>query len=171
MKPFLKNNNVDYLIVGGGLAGSILAFKLLQRGAKVVLVDNNDQYKASSVSQGFMSPIVGVKLALTWKCEEAFPYALNFYKEIEKTLGLALIEPKESLRIFRSKDQRAIFEKRKLVGNYGELVEESMRPDPANVDALMDDIPWAIQKLLKNTHVERGSPLPPQETSSNTLFQ
>ncbi len=39
-----------------------------------------------------------------------------------------------------------------------------------NIDALMDDIPWAIQKLLKNTHVERGSPLPPQETSSNTVM-
>ena len=39
-----------------------------------------------------------------------------------------------------------------------------------NIDELMDDIPWAIQKLLKNTHAERGSPLPSQDRSSNTVM-
>ncbi len=54
----------DFLIVGQGLAGSLLAWELMQRGAKVLIVDNG-MPNASQVAAGLINPITGMRFAKT----------------------------------------------------------------------------------------------------------
>ena len=51
---------VDYLIIGQGLAGSLLAWELIQRRCSVVVVDNGNE-NASQIAAGLINPITGMR--------------------------------------------------------------------------------------------------------------
>ena len=49
------------IIVGHGLAGSMLAHTLLRRGVKVTVLDAKMAHSASQVSVGLINPFIGPK--------------------------------------------------------------------------------------------------------------
>jgi glycine/D-amino acid oxidase-like deaminating enzyme len=52
---------VDYLIIGQGLAGSLLSWELLQHGCSIHLIDNQ-QENASQIAAGLINPVTGMRL-------------------------------------------------------------------------------------------------------------
>lgn len=93
---------VDFLIVGQGVAGSVLAWTLDQRGCTVLLVDTPTLPSASAVAAGLVNPLTGRKLVRTWKADELFPFLHQFYSGIEQQLGVTFFHPKNIYRPFRS---------------------------------------------------------------------
>ena len=93
---------VDFLIVGQGVAGSVLAWTLDQRGCTVLLVDDPALPSASSVAAGIVNPLTGRKLVRTWKADELFPFLHTFYTGIEEKLNVQFFHPKNIYRPFRS---------------------------------------------------------------------
>ena len=71
-----------YLIVGQGIAGSLLAWKMLLQGAAVYVVNSADPHSASRVSAGLFSSMTGPGLAKPWLWDEAYPQALQCYREL-----------------------------------------------------------------------------------------
>ncbi|UFH53804.1 FAD-binding oxidoreductase [Spirosoma sp. KNUC1025] len=92
----------DFLIVGQGVAGSVLAWILDQRGCSVILADDPNLPSASAVAAGIVNPLTGRKLVRTWKADELFPFLHQFYSGIEQTLGVRFFHPKTIYRPFRS---------------------------------------------------------------------
>ena len=76
----------DILIVGQGLAGSLLALELEKRGKKVMIIDNNPSVSSSKVAAGLYNPITGRKMAKTWLADEIFPNLSKFYQDLEKKI-------------------------------------------------------------------------------------
>ena len=52
----------EFLIVGHGLAGAVLAHQLLDRGQKVIVMEADLPHSASRVSVGLVNPLIGPKL-------------------------------------------------------------------------------------------------------------
>jgi glycine oxidase len=100
---------VDFLIVGQGVAGSVLAWTLDQRGCTVLLVDDPALPSASGVAAGLVNPLTGRKLVRTWKADELFPFLHQFYSEIERQLGVSFFHPKNIYRPFRSESEKAAY--------------------------------------------------------------
>ena len=73
----------DYLIIGQGLAGSILAYQLLKRGRTVAIIDERSPSSSSRVAAGLANPFTGSKMIKSWRVEEFFPYLKQFYSEVE----------------------------------------------------------------------------------------
>ncbi len=73
----------DYLIIGQGLAGSILAYHLLKYGKIIAIIDERESFTASTVGAGLVNPITGPKMVKSWKSEILFPFLKDFYREIE----------------------------------------------------------------------------------------
>ena len=92
----------DFLIVGQGVAGSVLAWTLDQRGCTVLLADDPALPSASGVAAGIVNPLTGRKLVHTWKANELFPFLHRFYRSIEQQLGVEFFHPKTIYRPFRS---------------------------------------------------------------------
>ncbi|GAB3889849.1 NAD(P)/FAD-dependent oxidoreductase [Spirosoma agri] len=92
----------DFLIVGQGVAGSVLAWTLDQRGCSVILADDPALPSASGVAAGIVNPLTGRKLVRTWKADELFPFLHQFYSTIEQVLGVTFFHPKNIYRPFRS---------------------------------------------------------------------
>jgi glycine/D-amino acid oxidase-like deaminating enzyme len=92
----------DFLIVGQGVAGSVLAWTLDQRGCTVILADDPALPSASSVAAGIVNPLTGRKLVRTWKADELFPFLHQFYTSVEHKLGVRFFHPTNIYRPFRS---------------------------------------------------------------------
>ena len=80
-------NELDYIIVGQGLAGSVLAYQLMEAGKKIVVVDENNPQTSSKVAAGLCNPIVFKRLTKSWLVESVLPIAVNFYRNQEQLLG------------------------------------------------------------------------------------
>tara|TARA_Y100000589_G_scaffold317298_1_gene343157 strand:- start:85769 stop:86833 length:1065 start_codon:yes stop_codon:yes gene_type:complete len=95
----------DYLIVGQGLAGSTLAYTLLQHNQKVFVIDNENKNNSSRVAAGIINPIVFKRLTLSWKVNTLLPFAHHFYQEIEKRQNVKLLHNRIIYRIFTNEDE------------------------------------------------------------------
>ncbi|HEX6222999.1 MAG TPA: FAD-dependent oxidoreductase, partial [Chryseolinea sp.] len=74
---------IDFIIVGQGLAGSALALQLLKRGKKILVIDRVVPNTASRVAVGLFNPITGRHMIKTWMADKIFPYLHHFYRDAE----------------------------------------------------------------------------------------
>lgn len=101
-----SNPKIDSIIVGQGLAGSCLAWQLLQRGKKVLVFDEPHKNKSTSVAAGLFNPISGKWMLKTWKADLIFPYLYDFYQGIEKQTGKSFFRPMPLYRPFPSIEEQ-----------------------------------------------------------------
>ena len=90
----------DYLLVGHGLAGSILAHTLAEAGYKVLVIDQPKSNSASRVAAGLMNPLAGKRLAKPWLADTLVPSATTFYQSLEQETGLEFFHQKLILKLF-----------------------------------------------------------------------
>jgi glycine/D-amino acid oxidase-like deaminating enzyme len=103
---------VDYLIIGQGIAGSVLALTLLQRGRTVAVIDEPRLSSSSKVAAGAFNPFNFRKMVNNWRAEELTGFAFRFYPEAEEFLGGAsLLYPRRVLKVFASEGERKLWEK------------------------------------------------------------
>jgi len=76
----------DYLIVGQGLAGSLVAKHFIDKGLSVKVVSRYGLTNASLVAGGLYNPITGRKMVKTWNCDALFEYLTPFYSTMEYQL-------------------------------------------------------------------------------------
>lgn len=77
---------VDYLIIGQGLAGTVFCEHVLQSGKTAIVIDDPNLSNSSKVAAGLYNPITGRKLVKTWNCDPLFEYLTPFYESLEEKL-------------------------------------------------------------------------------------
>ncbi|MFP6763154.1 MAG: FAD-dependent oxidoreductase, partial [Planctomycetaceae bacterium] len=98
----MSAHTYDCLVVGQGLAGTTFAWRLLERGARILVIDQCRSGSASRVAAGLMTPVTGQRLVLSWRLAGLWPAAMAFYRQIEaKTDTVFLSEPGQ-IRILAS---------------------------------------------------------------------
>lgn len=103
----MGNNQKNVLIVGQGLAGSILAFELLQANFNVKIFDAPSSYfKSSMAAGGLFNPVTGRKLEQTWLADELFSYLFTFYPNLENILGKQFFHPMPLFRPFANDEMK-----------------------------------------------------------------
>lgn len=100
----------DVLIVGQGVAGSVLALTLLERGLDVRVVSSATAPAASMVAAGIVNPLTGRKLVKTWLADELFPYLHRFYAAAEQRLQTSFFTPLAIYRPYRDAAERVAYE-------------------------------------------------------------
>lgn len=96
---------VDYLIVGQGLAGSLLAWQLLKRNKRILVVDRDEEVTSSKVAAGLVTPITGSKFAISPAFEERLLFAQKFYWDIEEATSARFFHHLPIARLFRSEKE------------------------------------------------------------------
>ncbi|MCP4521038.1 MAG: FAD-binding oxidoreductase [Cytophagales bacterium] len=77
----------DYLIVGQGLAGTVLSHTLMKKGKKVMVINQNEEFSSSKVAAGVYNPVTGIRMVKTWLADDLFPFVPKFYGELENVLN------------------------------------------------------------------------------------
>lgn len=106
---------VDIIIVGLGLAGTLLANELINSGKSVIVFDDPDQPKASDVAAGIVNPVVFKRMTKSWMFDEAFPVLEKTYQQLEELVGTQLYFPLKICRILGKDDLE--FWKSKVISN------------------------------------------------------
>jgi glycine/D-amino acid oxidase-like deaminating enzyme len=102
---FIKNMQVDYIIVGFGLAGICVAEKLRKEHKSFVVLDRGTN-SASKVAGGIYNPTILKRFTLAWEADLQLSIAKKFYGEIERFLDIQLLYPKPILRRFNSFEEQ-----------------------------------------------------------------
>jgi len=121
----------DHIIVGQGIAGSVLAMKLLGKEKNILVIDESSLSSCSKIAAGLYNPIVFKRLTKSWNIDLLLPSATNFYVEAEKILGQQFFFQKNILKFFAEEQERILWEKKskQLEGEY--LLAE-INNDPIN---------------------------------------
>ncbi len=106
------SSTFDVLLIGQGLAGTVLAWKLMQRGQRVLVVDNSHRTAASRTAAGLINPVTGMRLVKTARVEECLPAAKETYRELEQLLNRELLFEVPMLRLIRNPGEKTAWEKR-----------------------------------------------------------
>jgi len=77
---------LDFIIIGQGLAGSVLGYMLLKREKKILVVDSLYGKSASEVAAGIFNPITGKRMLKTWRADDFFPFMIDFYQNMQNDL-------------------------------------------------------------------------------------
>jgi glycine oxidase len=97
---------IDFLLVGQGLAGTALAYRLEQQGQRVMLIDQPAAYTSSRVAAGLYNPVTGRKMVKSWMAEILFPEIEPFYNELEQACGRRFLTRKSIYRPFLSIEEQ-----------------------------------------------------------------
>lgn len=119
----------DAIIVGQGLAGTTLAWRLQRTGQRVLVLDRNDAVTTSKIAAGLITPITGQRIALSWRVETFLPAARQFYHEIEGVTGETFFHERRAVRLFSKDDERNRWAQRKELAEF-QLHLSDPQPSP-----------------------------------------
>ena len=85
---FILKKKLDFIIVGQGIAGTTLAFKLLQKKYSVRVIDKFNPNSSSSIALGLYNPLVLKWFTKSWEVDNQLNDMFDYFEEFEKILKL-----------------------------------------------------------------------------------
>lgn len=92
---------VDYIIVGFGLAGMAMAKELEDKGHSFIVLDNASQV-SSRVAAGVFNPVILKRFTPVWNADEQLENLFPFYKDVSDRLGNEYLAFFETIKVFKS---------------------------------------------------------------------
>ncbi len=92
----------DYVIVGQGIAGSMLSWFLMQANQKVLVIDKHNTSSSSNIASGMTNPITGRRFVKTWLADAIIPFAEKTYRGLEELLVEEFYHPVTIFKLFDS---------------------------------------------------------------------
>lgn len=153
------------LIVGQGLAGTLLAWQLIRLGQRVLVVDPERESSSSKVAGGIVTPITGKRMVKTWRLDEFYPVAREFYRWVETGIGQKVYFEIPIQRLFQNPAEQAEFDRRLREPGFASYVLDQGVPDKSGLCAdaggfLMQGAYLKVVQFLQNSKLwlrERGS--------------
>ncbi|GAA4452335.1 FAD-dependent oxidoreductase [Rurimicrobium arvi] len=102
--------HVDYLILGQGLAGTLLSRELLSRGHSVYVTGRELRQSAGMHSSAVIQPLAGRKLHLRPQIEAEQSCARSVYQDFEAILQTDLLHEQSLLRFYTDAAEQELYE-------------------------------------------------------------
>lgn len=113
-------------MVGQGLAGTCLAWRLRERGQSFRLLHHKNRRSASIISAGLVTPVTGKGINPSWKVGEYLPRALSFYRLVEAALETTLFHELPIMRLFADQAEWERFQAKRA--GLEEWIERAVLP-------------------------------------------
>lgn len=144
----------DFIIVGQGIAGSMLAWFLHKAGKTLLVIDDDKSITPSRITSGVINPVTGRRLVKTWLADELLPFAAATYHELETPLGEKLYEPLKIVRLFDSVKAQNDWSVRCALKEYSPYLDNGAMIHLA--DAYINN-PFGGFELKEAAHVNGGT--------------
>lgn len=102
--------DVDILIVGQGIAGTMLAFELHKNNKSFYVIDNINNDASSLLAAAILNPLVAKKWNISCDTEPLISSATSIYKEMEHFLKVKLVEKIPMFIYFSNDSELTAFE-------------------------------------------------------------
>lgn len=114
---------IDVLIVGQGLAGSLLAWELMRQQMRVIVIDTGSE-NASKVAAGLLNPVTGQRLVKSTDIEYLLPAALDCYQLCAREFKQDFFVPMPMLRILKNAREQQSAQQRLQQAEYQAFLRE-----------------------------------------------
>lgn len=147
----------DFIIVGQGIAGTVLAHELLATGASVIVIDDPALSACSKVSGGIYNPVVFKRLTKSWLADTILPVMHETYATLEAKLQTRLLYPIRLAHALANSDEEAHWKKKSLnelaefIDGHIRLAKEEHLPGDGNVGYVKEAGYIAMQDLLSQS--------------------
>lgn len=102
------------MIVGQGIAGSILSLSLIKAGYSVTVINQPTLSSSSKVAGGIWNPIVFKRLTKSWMADALVPELISFYEYWEQQFNTSLICKREIIKPFTEEQEKNLWRKKSL---------------------------------------------------------
>ena len=121
----ISDTNYDFLIIGQGLAGSILSFCLINRGMRVMVIDNDHHASSSRVAAGIINPITGNKLNISERFDTYYSSAVELYANMGKEINAEVFQTILQKRLIVDQAQSDLVQQRLKQSKYQAYIAET----------------------------------------------
>lgn len=104
------------LIVGQGLAGTVLGAAFEQAGIAFEIANDPAQPTASHAAAGMVNPVTGQRLVKSWEVESRLPESRGFFGSLEQAWDVRLVRALPIWREFANVGERETFERKRRTG-------------------------------------------------------
>lgn len=104
--------NVEYLIVGQGLAGTLLAFEMLNKNIDFRIISSSEKSKASMVAAGMVNPLVFKRLTKSWMVDDLLPVMHETFEKLEDQLGKQFYFKKDIIKPLSEQEKQLWLERK-----------------------------------------------------------
>lgn len=95
----------EFKIIGWGLAGAALSWHLFEKGCRITVYDSGENH-SSRVAVGLMNPIVFRRLTMSWQADILWPFAHEYYRNVERECDEDFFEMHQLARILASTEEQ-----------------------------------------------------------------
>jgi glycine/D-amino acid oxidase-like deaminating enzyme len=141
--------NYDAIIIGQGLAGSLLAWEFIQRGKNIIVIDNHHNGSSSIVAAGIINPVTGHRINITQDYDKYIKVAQSSYAGLTKAFGPTFIKEVPQLRLIKNQGQYDYYLKRLQEPIYSSLIER-----PLKEHSLYKDNGFGVGKVKQTYRVD-----------------
>ena len=120
------------LLIGQGIAGTLLAWTLRKKGLEVHVADGNLIGASSLAAAGIINPVTGKRFAKSWRFDEFYPIAKSTYHQLEHELGISIWEERPTLRLLGTPEEANDWSLRCGQPEYTDLLGETTEAGPWN---------------------------------------
>jgi glycine/D-amino acid oxidase-like deaminating enzyme len=112
------------LIVGQGLAGTLLGWELERAGLPFEIADAGHELAASRIAAGIINPITGQRFVKSWRLEDYLPIAQETYLAFQRDCGARIWRDMRVRRLFRSNHEGRVASEKRVRGEFGPYVTQ-----------------------------------------------
>ena len=114
---------VNAIVIGSGITGSLLTYLLTKKQTSVFLIDRGQEDSSSSVAAGIMNPVTGKNFVKSWGIDTFLPKANEIYQQWEIDYGEQILYPLNIVRKLPNAGAENAWESRKLDPGYSKYIE------------------------------------------------
>jgi len=120
----------DFIILGQGLAGSLLAWRLLHAKQKVLVIDDGHRTASSRVAAGLINPLAGMRFNAAPETAAWLTSLHTTYDEISRSLQTRpYLHQIPMQRLLRSEEQRRFLERQQANPAVSAYLGRILQPD------------------------------------------
>ncbi|MCW5921623.1 MAG: FAD-binding oxidoreductase [Saprospiraceae bacterium] len=116
---------MKFLIVGQGIAGTLLAWALRRSGASVLIADGALPGNSSLVAAGVINPVTGKRFVKSWRFDEFFPVARSTYRSLEIALGIRIWMEQPIIRLLATPEEANDWSARCALPDYASVLSNA----------------------------------------------
>lgn len=122
--------DVDYIIVGLGLAGIAFAEELKKQGKSFLVYEDRSQ-TSSLVAGGMYNPVILKRFTPVWNAKEQLDVAMPFYASLEAELATSFDQKLDIYRTFKSIEEQNNW----FIASDKPLLQEYMHPELVKLES------------------------------------
>ena len=116
------------MIVGQGIAGTLLSYQLQKRNKSFIVVDKGHHNACSSASSGIINPITGRRFKVAWMFEDLRQKAISIYGELERFLEIDILRSRPLVKVFYTEEESKRWKRKRTNAEFASLIGKVEKP-------------------------------------------